>query len=346
MRNDKPCGDNCPLDECSPSCPSYAPPPDDGSDECHPERKGHTVKPARSGAGITMPLEKIRALMDTPTISPKELEDLRQGHEALQSHIEQFRINISRWLEVEMPNLRLGCEDCEHGHPKTCYACPDLLEALWVADDMYEGIMEERKNSKPEKPVAKHGYAAVKAERDELRSKLADAERQRDEAQILVKWNADLASQCKGRNVQLEIWLNEREADAAQIRGALEAVATNLEDTAHITDFILDATTPPAFFRALASRLRSALSSSAGRSYLEYVHGLEGLLKDVSRELGDPSPDAIETAMAMLRNGFCLVQDSLEAEDHDEGCKLLRQAMNFLRAHKAAIDAYLKGGEQ
>jgi hypothetical protein len=87
-------------------------------------------------------------------------------------HYAQIRTNISRWLEVEEPELHGLCEDCEHGHPKTCHACPDLLEALWIADDLYHDIINGRKNPRPgtpEKPLAKKGYAAMKAERDQYK---------------------------------------------------------------------------------------------------------------------------------------------------------------------------------
>lgn len=194
-------------------------------------------------------------------ISPEDLRIMyeridraERERDSLRARIEEFRVSISHWLEVEIPGLKLGCEDCDQGHPKTCYACPDLLEALWIADDMYKGIMEERKNPKPgtpEKSVAKHGYAAVKAERDELRAKLAEVE-------------AGAAKTLKALRV-----LDFHATDCA----TCQAPASSLCPTCDIREA-----------HEIAKRVLED-PSSAGRSYLDYVHGLEGLLKATSEEI-------------------------------------------------------------
>lgn len=158
-------------------------------DYLHMELEGRALGGPREPCGGDVCID--RGDLDRLT---KRIEDAERERDASKAHAEELRISISRWLEVEMPNLHGLCEDCEQGHPDTCFACPDLLEALWVSDDMYRDIINDRKHPRqgtPERPLPKHGYAAVKAEGDEALAKLTRAE-------FIVKWTRDLFENSPG----------------------------------------------------------------------------------------------------------------------------------------------------
>jgi len=162
--------------------------------------------------------------------------------------------------------------------------------------------------------------------------RVAEVKRERDKLQMEVaEWRSMVGAKQMGEDVltaqrdEAVAAVKERDAALAQMRGALEAARVPIKGGADgYSGFTFSE------WIALLQCVDKALSSSLGASTLEYIRGLEGLLRDITQ-----APQEMQDMMR--REGFAI--DNLD----DRWQKLAFTLYTRIVTMATEADAHLKG---